>query len=203
MPPLSSVALKFIQYIDPGLKADIHCDRPWAFSPLIATMNTVNVSGWHIDDATQKKVEDHGGVKDKEHLENELPPWPSPEGEHIVEDTSLLFSEEAKKKEEEEEEEVRRKEQEQQLPGEDREELVETKSGSALTESTGDLTTSERRSYFSREMNLRKHRYRPDQVYGFDFFNPYLDFANFSLKVPGFSVDITKYWDGQVTDRVS
>ncbi|KAG0243457.1 hypothetical protein B0O80DRAFT_83680 [Mortierella sp. GBAus27b] len=196
LPPLSSIALKFVQFIDPGLKADIYCDKPWAFSPLIATMNTVNVAGWHIDNATRKRVEDHGGAQDMEELENELPPWPSPEGEHIVEDTSLLFSAEAKRLEAEEEEDAKRKELEQQ-PSADKEELVETRSGSALTESPGNLTTAERRSYFAREMNLRKHRYRTDQVYGFDFFNPYLDFANFSLKVPGFSVDVTKYWDEQ------
>ncbi|KAK3811186.1 MAG: hypothetical protein J3Q66DRAFT_404574 [Benniella sp.] len=197
LPPLSSIALKFVQFIDPGLQADIYADKPWAFSPLIATMNAVNVSGWHIDKATQKKVEEHGEAKDREHLENELPPWPSPEGEHIVEDTSLLFNEETRKKVEAEEAEAKRAQEQEQLAGEDKQELVETKSGSALTESPRNLSTAERRSYFAREMNLRKHRYRPDQVYGFDFFNPYLDFSNFTLKIPGFSVDITKYWDGQ------
>ncbi|KAG0292184.1 hypothetical protein BGZ98_002685 [Dissophora globulifera] len=193
LPPLSWVALRFIQFIDPGLKADIYCDRPWAFSPLIATMNTVNVSGWHLDNATQQKVNDLGKDQDKKHLENELPPWPSPEGEHIVEDTTLLFSDDIKKKEAEEEEALKK----QKDNGDDVEELVETKSGSALAATPTKLDTAARRSYFSREVNLAKHRYRPDQVYGFDFFNPFLDFANFTLKVPGFSVDITKYWDGQ------
>ncbi|KAF8985559.1 hypothetical protein BGZ46_003565 [Entomortierella lignicola] len=190
LPPFSSIALKFIQFIDPGLEADIYGDRPWAFSPLIATMNTVNVSGWHIDKATQKKVDEHGQEKDKEVLENELPPWPSPNGEHIVEDTRLLFQENSKPKTEEEKVEENQEDN-------DKEELIETKSGNALNESTKNLSTSARRSYFSREVNLAKHRYSPDQVYGFDFFNPYLDFANFTLKVPGFSVDVTKYWDGQ------
>ncbi|KAF9362122.1 hypothetical protein BGX26_000010 [Mortierella sp. AD094] len=197
LPPFSSIALKFIQFIDPGLKADIYADRPWAFSPLIATMNTVNVSGWHIDEATQRKVDHDGQDKDKERLENELPPWPSPEGEHIVEDTTILFKEnpklEASGKRKDEQEEAEQEERDD----DDKEELVETKSGNALKESTKNLSTSARRSYFAREVNLVKHRYRPDQVYGFDFFNPYLDFANFTLRVPGFSVDITKYWDGQ------
>ncbi|KAF9917644.1 hypothetical protein BX616_000331 [Lobosporangium transversale] len=202
LPPFSSIALKFVQFIDPGLKADIYCERPWAFSPLIATMNTINVAGWHIDPAAQQRVEQSGGDKAKERLENELPPWPSPEGEHIVEDTNILFQKDNLKKQEEEQQ--KRKEQEEQQrqedanSGEDKEELVETRSGSKLTESTPhNMTSSARRSYFAREVNLTKHRYRPDHVYGFDFFNPYLDFAHFTLKVPGFSVDITKYWDGQ------
>lgn len=32
--------------------------------------------------------------------------------------------------------------------------------------------------------------------YGFDFFNPYLDFNNFALKLPGFSLGFTGYLDG-------
>ncbi|KAI8603549.1 hypothetical protein EDD21DRAFT_302112 [Dissophora ornata] len=142
LPPLSSIALRFIQFIDPGLKADLYCDRPWAFSPLIATMNTVNKKG-------------------------------------------------------EEEERIQKKEKELQEQDDDREELVKTKSGNALAATTDSLNSGARRSYFAKEANLAKHRYRPDQVYGFDFFNPYVDFANFTLRVPGFSVDITKYWDGQ------
>ncbi|KAF8942605.1 hypothetical protein BGZ47_006316 [Haplosporangium gracile] len=192
LPPFSSIALKFIQFIDPGLKADIYCDRPWAFSPLIATMNTVNVSGWHLDKATQKKVEEHGQEEDKERLENELPPWPSPQGEHIVEDTTLLFQPDQYNKEQEDATLTSEGETAHAHKHENKkEELTMAPTQPAV------LNTSARRSYFAKEVNLAKHRYRPDQVYGFDFFNPYLDFANFTLKVPGFSVDITKYWDGQ------
>ncbi|GAO17899.1 hypothetical protein UVI_02030040 [Ustilaginoidea virens] len=35
------------------------------------------------------------------------------------------------------------------------------------------------------------------KTYGLDFFNPYLDFAKLSLKLPGFHLPIVKYWDGQ------
>ncbi|KAG9323549.1 hypothetical protein KVV02_003073 [Mortierella alpina] len=175
LPPLSSIALRFVQYIDPGLQADIYSDRPWAFSPLIATMNTVNVTGWHLDRATQQKIEQEGQEKDKEHLENELPPWPSPEGDHILEDTALLFKSSSERK----------------ADDDGGKEILEEAIAPAA------LDRSARRSYFAKPVNLSTHRYRPDQVYGFDFFNPYLDFANFTLKVPGFSVDITKYWDGQ------
>ncbi|KAL6401718.1 hypothetical protein AUP68_15597 [Ilyonectria robusta] len=36
-----------------------------------------------------------------------------------------------------------------------------------------------------------------DQTYGLDFFNPYLDFSNLALNLPGFQLPIMKYWDGQ------
>jgi len=35
------------------------------------------------------------------------------------------------------------------------------------------------------------------KTYGMDFFNPYLDFNNFSLRLPGFQMGILRYWDGQ------
>ncbi|KAG0198692.1 hypothetical protein BGX28_007883 [Mortierella sp. GBA30] len=181
LPPFSSIALRFIQYIDPGLRADIYSAQPWAFSPLIATMNAVNVQGWHLDTATQHRPKELGQDEEKKgRFENKLPSWPSPEGEHVVEDTSLLFKEDTDDIYEENEE---------QASEAGKEKLVEAKAPA--------LDTGARRYYFADQDNLSKHRYRPDQVYGFDFFNPYLDFANFTLKVPGFSVDITKYWDGQ------
>jgi hypothetical protein len=34
-------------------------------------------------------------------------------------------------------------------------------------------------------------------TYCADFFNPYLDFGDFSLRLPGFTLPIMKYWDGQ------
>lgn len=33
--------------------------------------------------------------------------------------------------------------------------------------------------------------------YSVDFFNPYLDFNEFALRLPGFNLPIMKYWDGQ------
>ncbi|KAG0342656.1 hypothetical protein BG000_002863 [Podila horticola] len=171
LPPFSSIALKFVQFIDPGLQADIYGDKPWAFSPLIATMNTVNISEWKADSAA------HTIEREQNHNRGELPPWPSSEGDHIPEDTSLLL----KSKEN---------------TGTTAKDLGKEVLDIAPTASVS-MTTAKRRSYFSKVANLEKFTYEPDHVYGFDFFNPYLDFASFTLKVPGFSVDITRYWDGQ------
>lgn len=35
------------------------------------------------------------------------------------------------------------------------------------------------------------------RTYGLDFFNPYLDFCNLALRLPGFQLPIVKYLDGQ------
>lgn len=39
--------------------------------------------------------------------------------------------------------------------------------------------------------------WRYGNTYGVDFFNPYLDFSDFALRLPGFTLPIMKYWDGQ------
>ncbi|KAI0512991.1 hypothetical protein F5B22DRAFT_282614 [Xylaria bambusicola] len=36
-----------------------------------------------------------------------------------------------------------------------------------------------------------------EKTYCVDFFNPYIDFKDFSLRLPGFTLPIMKYWDGQ------
>lgn len=35
------------------------------------------------------------------------------------------------------------------------------------------------------------------RTYAVDFFNAYLDFSEFALRLPGYAVPIMKYWDGQ------
>ncbi|KAK4102377.1 DUF1769-domain-containing protein [Parathielavia hyrcaniae] len=45
--------------------------------------------------------------------------------------------------------------------------------------------------------NKEKWTWEYGRTYGVDFFNPYIDFNEFALKLPGFNLPIMKYWDGQ------
>lgn len=45
LPPGTSLGLKALKWIDPSLETDLYSDRPWAFSPLLATMNLINTTG--------------------------------------------------------------------------------------------------------------------------------------------------------------
>ncbi|KAM3497868.1 hypothetical protein MY10362_008793 [Beauveria mimosiformis] len=47
------------------------------------------------------------------------------------------------------------------------------------------------------DANKDKFVFEYGKTYGFDFFNPYLDFANVALRLPGFQLSIANYWDGQ------
>lgn len=68
LPTGTSIATKFAKWFDPAIELDLYADKPTAYSPLVVTMNSIDV----------KKVSD------------DLPSWPSPNGERIQEDAQLL-----------------------------------------------------------------------------------------------------------------
>ncbi|EXA50986.1 hypothetical protein FOVG_03482 [Fusarium oxysporum f. sp. pisi HDV247] len=59
------------------------------------------------------------------------------------------------------------------------------------------LTSKARMKWALRADAKEKWVFEYDQTYGFDFFNPYLNFSDLALNLPGFQLPIMKYWDGQ------
>ncbi|KAF4553149.1 Hypothetical protein D9617_8g051630 [Elsinoe fawcettii] len=60
-----------------------------------------------------------------------------------------------------------------------------------------------RKKYFLTASHLQNFTFEKGRKYEFDFFNPYLDFNEFAVKLPGFSlipgitIPVISYWDGQ------
>ncbi|CAO2647609.1 Nn.00g085310.m01.CDS01 [Neocucurbitaria sp. VM-36] len=52
-----------------------------------------------------------------------------------------------------------------------------------------------RRKHFLDAKALSSFTFEKGRMYHADFFNPHLDFANFSLRLPGFSISVAKYID--------
>ncbi|KAI9654100.1 MAG: hypothetical protein M1821_006811 [Bathelium mastoideum] len=52
-----------------------------------------------------------------------------------------------------------------------------------------------RRKFFLKEEKLDEFTFEKGRTYQADFFNQYLDFSDFSLKVPGISISVAKYID--------
>ncbi|KAL0934705.1 F-box domain containing protein [Colletotrichum truncatum] len=70
--------------------------------------------------------------------------------------------------------------------------------GMEMREKIGAPTTSkERMKWALRKDSKEQWLFEYGKTYGMDFFNPYLDFSNLSLRLPGFQLAIMKYWDGQ------
>lgn len=55
----------------------------------------------------------------------------------------------------------------------------------------------ERKKWALNNDSKDKWAFEYGKTYCVDFFNPYLDFNEFSLRLPGFTLPIMKYWDGQ------
>ncbi|XDG08257.1 hypothetical protein ABKA04_007872 [Annulohypoxylon sp. FPYF3050] len=58
-------------------------------------------------------------------------------------------------------------------------------------------TAKDRMKWALKPANKSRWVYQYGKTYCLDFFNPYLDFNEFSLCLPGFTLPIIKYWDGQ------
>ncbi|KAF2102975.1 DUF1769-domain-containing protein, partial [Rhizodiscina lignyota] len=56
---------------------------------------------------------------------------------------------------------------------------------------------SARMKHFLTESNRTDFEFEAGREYKCDFFNPYLDFNEFALKLPGFTLSIISSWDGQ------
>lgn len=52
-----------------------------------------------------------------------------------------------------------------------------------------------RRKFFLDQKELEMFTFEKGRLYHADFFNPHLDFSNFSLRLPGFSISVAKYVD--------
>ncbi|KAF2799170.1 DUF1769-domain-containing protein [Melanomma pulvis-pyrius CBS 109.77] len=55
--------------------------------------------------------------------------------------------------------------------------------------------TNKRRKNFLDPKKLDDFTFEAGRMYQADFFNPYLDFANFALRIPGFSISVVRYID--------
>ncbi|KAI9752947.1 MAG: hypothetical protein M1815_000204 [Lichina confinis] len=54
-----------------------------------------------------------------------------------------------------------------------------------------------RKKFFLNEANRKLLDFEADRLYRMDFFNPYLDFNAFALKLPGFSIPILSFLDAR------
>lgn len=52
-----------------------------------------------------------------------------------------------------------------------------------------------RRKFYLDAKALANFTFEKDRMYHADFFNPHLDFANFALRLPGFSISVARYVD--------
>ncbi|KAL0089218.1 hypothetical protein J3Q64DRAFT_1391068 [Phycomyces blakesleeanus] len=75
--------------------------------------------------------------------------------------------------------------------------------GQGVEEDTSELglnidnTSEARKAYFIDPAHRKAIKVDKDQVWSMDFCNPYLDFKKCTMSLPGFEVNVLRYWDGQ------
>ncbi|KAL4905388.1 hypothetical protein BDW74DRAFT_15996 [Aspergillus multicolor] len=132
LPPGFNAALRLVQWtIDPTLDGDAYADRPYLYSPALATWNRLRVGG-------KGKLPDVHGV--------------------VVE--------------------------------EGEEEGVDVRAEKGVP-----ADVSGRRGYFQNEERRKEWEFEEGRVYFADFGNQYLDFNEFTLRLPGFNINALHYID--------
>ncbi|EAS29282.3 uncharacterized protein CIMG_08028 [Coccidioides immitis RS] len=172
LPPGTNYALKIVKWmIDPGLEGDAYADKPYLYGAALSSWNYFRIC-------------EREGVASRPSSAGEKPASPNGSQESIASSggnskgsdwqgsvTSLELHEEVIEE-----------------GGEG--------TGKQIRESLnipGDA--SSRKKYFLDQNNRRMFEFEAGRLYKADFGNPYLGFSDFSLRLPGFSLNVAKYID--------
>ncbi|KAI1320129.1 hypothetical protein EDD11_002101, partial [Mortierella claussenii] len=183
LPPLTGLVVKFFKALDPGLQLDVQGENPYFISPLLGAMNTVNVSHQPIANVATS-LSSRTQMIASESTEEQQPTL-APTSQLLLPSSSSLPNSWLPA-----------------WPSLNGENLVEDTSLIVLEEDVKKKAkivkdAGARRSHFTKQKNVSRHRFTTNQVYGFELFNPFLDCAKFSAKLPGLSLDLLKYLNQQ------
>ncbi|PKI84085.1 hypothetical protein MVES1_002023 [Malassezia vespertilionis] len=180
LPYGTSIALRFASFVDPTIQHDLYADKPWAFSPLLATVyraqaNRAEPGTWSAHNVAKTMFEDKA-----------WPPFPTPDGEskeHFTrDDIAPLF---------------KTYDNGELVVSKD---LEKDKDAIASLGSPDQSVASHARAKW---LGIKQHRedlmVTPDDVITVDFCNGYIDFNQLHLKIPygGLEFDLGKYYNGQ------
>ncbi|KAJ7502890.1 hypothetical protein B0H11DRAFT_1986814 [Mycena galericulata] len=202
----TGAALKFMKYIDPTLSHDLTCavsQKPWALSPLVATMPYLRHS--RLSASCNHHPSTPCPSSPCGHTDAAHPPFPPPSS--ITDDTSSLYLAAAPI-----------------VPSPSRSGTPSSSGSSASTRSSFSsgsrlssdskkskkkramndevpraMNSQQRRSYFSSADRRKSVILGPEDIITTDFCYGFLEFApSLRLRIPGgLGFDLARYWDGQ------
>ncbi|WFD44026.1 hypothetical protein MPSI1_002691 [Malassezia psittaci] len=178
LPYGTSLALRFAGMVDPNLKHDLYADKPWAFSPMLATMFRVqaNRASEPFEESSAQEL-----FKSKQ-----WPEFPSPETgveQHFVkEDLSPLF--------------YTKQDGENSL---NEDTGIDKTTVEKLHSEDVSVASSARASWMGKKAHREKLDITESDVITVDFCNGFIDFNSLQLVLPYMNLhfDLQKYWDGQ------
>ncbi|KAJ3311322.1 hypothetical protein HDV04_004130 [Boothiomyces sp. JEL0838] len=195
-PPTGAwIAIKFANLIDPALQVDIYSETPWLYSPILCSMNIVNVVkatrpvvGAAPLDPKAKEISDKISTKSKDSVILLNSADPNYTATKQQEKSQALNSVTSKP-----------------VPSEILGEWI-WKDGRELEENNTLLHTqepdfgadaiAERRRYYQKQKTRKHTIFSPNNVYNFEIFAPFIDLNTFDLSL-GININILRYLNNQ------
>ncbi|TPX39212.1 hypothetical protein SeMB42_g06406 [Synchytrium endobioticum] len=175
-PPTGAwIAMKFANLIDPALAADLYADKPWLYSPMLCAMNIMNVRkapGPLPSPDTLAKAFEGLSLDKKQYHKGEVAIHSAKMTKHPTPIDILGVWE----------------------WGGDHE--LKEDSGLLLPidedSPFGPTNVSDRRKHFQKASHRKVICFKPDLVYNFEIFAPFMDFNTYDLSL-GINVNVLKY----------
>lgn len=169
LPPGFNQAFRIVKwFIDPGLEGDPYSDKPYLYGPTLSSWNILRIGEKIFEPEKENNTETNCG-DDKPQPENAAQMPPDPEAWKMPNAESF------------------------------HEVVVEEGAEGSGSEIRSSLSippdASDRKRHFLTESNRQNFTFEAGRLYQSDFGNPYLDFNDFSLKLPGFSLNVIRYVD--------
>lgn len=168
LPPGFNQAFKIAKwFVDPGLEGDPYSDKPYLYGPALSSWNVLRIGPKVFEPEKQNQHAVRQGDE----------PQPEKKPTHIKEADAW------------------------KLPNAEsfHETVVEEGGEGSGSEVRSSLSvppdSSSRKKHFLTESNRQSFTFEAGRLYQSDFGNPFLDFNDFSLKLPGFSLNVIKYVD--------
>ncbi|OQU99593.1 hypothetical protein CLAIMM_05203 [Cladophialophora immunda] len=172
LPPGFNQAFRIVKWwIDPGLDGDVYADRPYLYGPALSSWNILRICDEVIPKeqlpSSASSSDAEDGDDEKKVDDDETHAWKIPE-EHTQNFHDAVVEE----------------------GGEG--------TGLALrSEANIPADPPGRQKHFLNRTNLAAFTFERGRLYQSDFGNPYLDFNDFSLKLPGFTLNVIQYVDSK------
>ncbi|KAJ3300669.1 hypothetical protein HK104_008603 [Borealophlyctis nickersoniae] len=197
------LALKIAKWLDPALDADLYCEKPWLYTPLVSAMNALAVfppDAPEVRDALSTHHHHHGAGSPQPVKANRVSPAsPRPtSAKTLSEDPHSTNNSDATSPT------ITKRPAAATTPEigiwsfHSRPVPENTSLLFPSPETAPALTAYEKRKKHFADAAVRSSlTLSPDHIFCMDFYDAYFDFNKVELKLPGFSVNAFKYWDGQ------
>ncbi|CAK7212235.1 hypothetical protein SCUCBS95973_001394 [Sporothrix curviconia] len=193
LPPGFGAALRIVKWwIDPGLEGDPYADRPYLYGPALSSFNRVHAALGDPTEPEQSEGEDEGDgdAKDNERSEDQKSERSEDKkSEHskkmpIREGCGLWFGEGGDAG-------GRAWRASIGCPGEDTDAATGEANGNGRARMKWALGAAAKAQW----------RWQYGRGYGLDFYNGYLDFADLTLRLPGFHLALLRYYASDKAEK--